>query len=128
MSAIAVVSATYDPQDKNWHVNFAWPYSPSNLITHDGVVAWKALDGGFGYAVGCRVYDPQDMSWHAYTSQPCSSVSGLSIVDATVRWTTGTPGGAYEKGYDPGSAQWYDGPTLPLASFVASPTKENLPH
>jgi PKD repeat protein len=122
MSGIEVVSATYDAQTKNWRVNTAWPYLPSNLMTHDGVVAWKCTDGGFDTIVCCRVYDPQGLSWCGYSSQPFSSVSGLTIVDATVRWTTSTPGEAYERGYDPGSGQWYDGPTLPLASFVASPT------
>jgi PKD domain len=122
--------AVYDPGRGSWqqHAISGFPSAPV-LLNQDGVVAWRhGYVAGFTtyYSVDYAVYDPGRGSWKGSGQSGLTSVpSVMSITNATVNWSGG--GTTYTRGYNHNTGAWYSGPTLPFASFVASPTSGSPP-
>jgi hypothetical protein len=113
----------YDPSLGHWRYkifanNFFYIYA-----SRAGVgVSFKV--GNYN-AIELVIYDPQRSTWADYVEWLDYMTwvdNGIINIDdvGTVTWSI--RGIQYRHGYNPATGQWYDGPTLPMASFVAQPS------
>jgi len=139
--------ATYDPAKGAWQ-NRSYLPSESNVSnltveTQDGVVVFsyysKSSGNTYSY-LRADIYDSAVGNWYSavsvgvpeviFTDNVLAQTCKYDITNSTINNTITTSSGTkYPKtwGYDPSKNVWYNGPTIPLARFVAQPYTSDAP-